>query len=141
MVRRMVSLAALTLAAVIGLAGPASAAEAFFTELQGEEEAPRPGDPDGVGYAAVVAVPEAGLICYGLVVFGIDPATAAHIHEAPPGEPGPVRQGLEAPTDGSSGGCVSNPGLAQALVEAPEDYYVNVHNDPFPGGALRGQLG
>jgi hypothetical protein len=27
------------------------------------------------------------------------------------------------------------------LIRNPEDYYINVHNAEFPGGALRGQLG
>ena len=30
--------------------------------------------------------------------------------------------------------------LAQEILSSPEDYYVNVHNAEYPGGALRGQL-
>jgi hypothetical protein len=30
---------------------------------------------------------------------------------------------------------------ARDIVKNPENYYVNVHNAEFPGGALRGQLG
>jgi hypothetical protein len=33
-----------------------------------------------------------------------------------------------------------DPAKATALVAKPQDFYVNVHNAPFPGGALRGQL-
>ncbi|MBA3267249.1 MAG: CHRD domain-containing protein [Acidimicrobiia bacterium] len=70
----------------------------------------------------------------------IAPATAAHIHEAPPGAPGPVVQGLIAPTRGRSAGCLTNYALAADIAADPGDYYVNVHNTPFPGGAVRGQL-
>jgi hypothetical protein len=64
----------------------------------------------------------------------------AHIHEAPATAAGPVVQGLTPPTSGTSTGCVTNAALAADLLAAPADYYVNVHNAPFPGGALRGQL-
>ena len=38
-------------------------------------------------------------------------------------------------------GCTTvDPGLVAAIVADPEAYYVNVHNAPFPNGALRGQL-
>ncbi|MBA3400981.1 MAG: CHRD domain-containing protein [Actinobacteria bacterium] len=31
-------------------------------------------------------------------------------------------------------------GSAPGIIDHPEQYYVNVHNAPFPGGAVRGQL-
>ena len=144
--------AALLLAALVALAiaGPASAAKLggadqggrqFTTTLTGEQEVPVPGDPDGIGFATVTVNPGQGVLCYELSVSGIAPATAAHIHEAPPGVAGPVVVGLQAPTDGSSGGCVEvGRALAKDILKNPADYYVNVHNAEFPGGALRGQL-
>ncbi len=141
MIRRSVASAVLAGTVLFGSAGAASAAEVFTAELQGEAEVPTPGDLDGSGFAVVAAIPEVGLVCYGVVVFGIDPATAAHIHEAPVGVAGPVVIGLEAPTSGSSAGCVSDQEQAEDIAEDPADYYVNVHNAEFPGGALRGQLG
>jgi len=141
MIRRSVASAVLAGTVLFGSAGAASAAEVFTTQLRGDAEVPAPGDPDGGGFAVVAAIPEVGLVCYGVVVFGIAPATAAHIHEAPVGAAGPVVIGLEAPTSGSSAGCVSNQEQAEDIAEGPSDYYVNVHNAEFPGGALRGQLG
>ena len=47
---------------------------------------------------------------------------------------------LGAPADGNSADCRSLGQLAQEILENPEEYYVNVHNADYPGGALRGQL-
>ena len=110
------------------------------TELTGEEEVPGPGDPDGSGSAFIVPVsPEA--VCFVLTASGIDPAMDAHIHEAPPGEAGPIVLPLTPPTNGASGGCSeADPALVGDLQQRPSDFYVNVHNEPFPEGAIRGQL-
>lgn len=111
------------------------------TELTGAAEAPGPGDPDGSGTAEITVNPGLGEICYELEVSGIAPARAAHIHEAPAGQPGPVVVPLIAPTSGSSSDCVSvSRELAKDILKNSSDYYVNVHNAEFPAGALRGQL-
>ena len=112
------------------------------TTLTGDEEVPGPGDPDGRGVARITLLLDEGLICYDLLVIKIDPATAAHIHEAPSGDAGRVVQGLMAPTDGTAEGCVAaDPALIADIAANPSDYYVNVHNAEYPGGAVRGQLG
>jgi CHRD domain len=143
---------ALMLAAILALAiaGPASAAKLgggdqggrqLATALTGAEEVPNPGDPDGTGFAAVTVNPGQGVLCYELSVRNIAPAAAAHIHEAPRGMAGDVRVHLLPPTGGSSSGCVEvGRTLAKEILQDPADYYVNVHNAEFPGGALRGQL-
>jgi hypothetical protein len=111
-------------------------------ELTGEAEVPVTGDLDGSGSADVRVNPGQECLSYDLDVRGIAPAKAAHIHEAPAGVAGPVVEELDAPTDGSSSGTVNEVSREEAkdLVKNPEDYYVNVHNAEFPGGALRGQL-
>jgi len=109
--------------------------------MTGADEAPGPGDPDGTGTARFTLNPGQGEICYVLSVSGIGPATAAHIHVAPPGSPGPVVVPLAAPTSGSSEGCATaSRELILDILRAPEAYYVNVHNADFPPGAVRGQL-
>ena len=144
--------AALMLASLVALAlaGPASAAKLsgadqggrlLTTTLTGTEEVPGPGDPDGTGFAAVTVNPGKGLVCYELNVSGIAPATGAHIHEAPFGEAGDIVVELVPPTDGSSGGCAKvGRALAKDILKDPADYYVNVHNEEYPAGAIRGQL-
>lgn len=114
----------------------------FRVTLEGENEVPVTGDPDGTGTATIRINPGTGQLCYTLTVSGIEPANAAHIHEAPAGSAGPVIVGLGAPTSGSSSGCVAiDREEARDIITNPSDYYVNVHNVPYPGGALRGQLG
>lgn len=113
----------------------------FTTILTGAAEVPGPGDPDGRGTAVITLNHGQGTISYSLTVSGIEPARAAHIHEAPAGKAGPVVIGLAAPTNGSSSETkpVSRE-LIKDIIQNPSNYYVNVHNAPFPAGALRGQL-
>lgn len=140
-------LASLTLA--IGAVGVPTAANGSpppnpspvsVTHLSGSAEVPGPGDPDGSGVAIVRWNTDDGTICYKIVVRQIEPAAAAHIHIGAEGIAGPVVQGLTAPTDGQSSGCVVNDALADALAADPGNYYVNVHNAEYPAGAVRGQL-
>ena len=149
--RRLFAVLLLAALAALALAGPASAAKLggadqqggrqLATTLTGEQEVPGPGDPDGIGFAAVTLNPGQGLVCYELSVSGIAPATAAHIHEAPFGEAGEVVVTLGAPTGGSSSGCVEvDRALVKDILKNPSEYYVNVHNEKYPLGALRGQL-
>lgn len=109
--------------------------------MTGAAERPGPGDPDGTGNASIVLNYGQSRVCFELTVSGIDPATAAHIHVAPPTSPGPVVIPLAAPTSGSSSGCVDvNRELIKKIIQNPQDYYVNVHNAAFPAGAIRAQL-
>ena len=114
----------------------------FTVQMTGAAERPGPGDPDGTGTATFRVNPGQEQICYTLTVANIEPATAAHIHRAPPSDAGPIVVPLEAPTDGSSEGCAPvSRELALAIIRNPHAYYVNVHNAPYPRGAVRGQLG
>ena len=137
----MTSLAAAGTLVLPTVAGAERTNFVFVTGLSGAEEVPGPGDPDGAGLAVIRVDTSDGEICYVLLVRRIDPATAAHIHVGPDGVAGPVVQGLAAPSDGFSRACVDNDALAAAIVANPANYYVNVHNVPFPAGAVRGQLG
>jgi hypothetical protein len=130
--------ASASLLASVAVAQPAARGErTFTTTLTGEAEVPGPGDEDGTGSATVtVSVPDRE-ICYEITVSDIDAVTAAHIHDAPAGVAGGVFVGLEFPS-----GCVDVTASQAALILArPAQFYVNVHNADFPGGALRGQLG
>lgn len=139
-------LVVLAMTAMLTVAWTATAAAVggrpFSTDLNGAEEAPGPGDQDGSGHAAIRVNPGRGIICYALEVEGIEPAAAAHIHVGPAGVAGPIVVHLDAPTSGSSAGCTEvSRALAMDIIRRPSRYYINVHNAPFPAGAVRGQLG
>lgn len=127
------------------------------------------GDLDARGLAVLkrTALPGANdRLCWSITTRGmVLPAIAAHIHgpTANGGSlgllqiAGPVvdfssanntdwprelpRQ-VGASSVGQARGCAE---VADATLNAiwadPDRYYVNVHNTPFPGGAVRGQLG
>ncbi|GAA5162769.1 CHRD domain-containing protein [Ornithinimicrobium tianjinense] len=144
LVTALVSSAALAGVSVV----PASAHEPvpsgapITVEMTGAQEAPGPGDPDGHGTAMLRLNPGLEQVCWTLEVTGIAPATAAHIHLAPAGSPGPVVVTLSAPTSGMSSGCADvHRDLVRDIIDNPSAYYVNVHNADHPAGAVRGQLG
>ena len=112
----------------------------FVVALTGGAEVPGPGDPDGAGTATITVNPSQQRVCYELEVTNIAPATAAHIHIGAADVAGPVFQGLLPPTDGDSEACITSGRLAAQLWARPSNFYVNVHNADFPGGAIRGQL-
>jgi hypothetical protein len=104
---------------------------------------PNQGDPDGSGNATIRINYGAGTLCWEIRVAGITlPATAAHIHDAPVTAPGPVVVPLSAPgSKGFASGCTTvSRDLLKAIIQHPEEYYVNVHNTAYPAGAVRGQL-
>lgn len=108
------------------------------------------GDTDGIGSISVIIIPGSnpnatGTLCFGLTVNRIAPPTVAHIHNQNAGLNGPIVVNLApvplAGNPGTSSGCVGAPNaVLQAIQSDPSRYYVNIHNQPYPNGALRGQL-
>ncbi len=139
--RLTLPLAALAAATAMTAAIAQEGGRPYTVTMTGAAERPGPGDPDGAGTATFRVNAGQRRVCYTLSVSNIEPATAAHVHRAPPTAAGPVVIPLTAPTDGSSEGCAEvTRELAQELIQSPGAFYVNVHNAPFPGGAVRSQL-
>lgn len=123
------------------------------------------GDPDASGEAYVFGIDDdafggvvesnADTLCYLVLVEGIaefdqNPGNgrAAHIHRGFAGENGPVVANLAFPTDGQAADCLTEgeagkgmmPGIVAEILANPDGFYVNVHNNEFPNGAVRAQL-
>ena len=150
--RNRVPAVVLAAALVFGLAilaAPAAAASGKVTRLaatlDGANEVPGPGDPDGRGRAFVTLAGDQA--CFLLAWENIAAPTRAHIHIGPRGAAGGIVVGFfEAPTGlpdtlHAVAGCVEvDRDLAEAIAADPRGYYVNIHTADFPGGAIRGQL-
>lgn len=111
--------------------------------MTGDQEVPGPGDLDGMGRARITLYTDLDIACWLIQARRIElPGTAAHIHEGEAGIGGGIVVTLAAPdASGKSQGCMSASGATlDAIVADPAGYYVNVHNTPYPAGAIRGQL-
>jgi hypothetical protein len=147
--RRVLFLAAtLGMVAMLAIGAPAyGQGRPFATTLTGAAEVPGPGDPDASGTAFIALNQGQGEVCFDLSWAGIDgTVTAAHIHVGAAGVAGdvvvPLFAGSFAGTDSTSG-CIAGDSeeLIKAIRQDPANYYVNIHSDVFPAGAVRGQLG
>ena len=119
--------------------GSGSTLHQFTAQMNGASEVPGPGDTDGTGSATVTVDTATNQICVDIRVSAIATATAAHIHPGAAGAANPPVVVLTAPTP-TSATCVTDATNAPLIVAAPANFYVNVHNGDFPGGAIRGQL-
>jgi hypothetical protein len=135
------AVAALAIALPLLPAGGTTTTTELAAQLDGAQEVP-PADANGVGDAFVFGTPsDPRALCYVVIVNRIRPAQAAHIHRGAAGVNGPVVVPLRAPSDGDSAACVQvRERLVARILANPQNFYVNVHNRPFPDGAIRGQL-
>ena len=155
-VASMVAAAAAT--AVVGLGGaaradhPGGGGKTFNVVMSGANE--RPVNPHGNadrGTATLRLNPVQEEVCFSFGALTLTPGEplpfASHIHVAPVGEPGPIVIGLFGPTNAprsypTEERCVSaDRELILEIIRNPENYYVNLHNQPHPSGVMRGQLG
>ena len=125
-----------------GCATPGSQRATLNVTMNGIQEVPGPGDPDGSGTAEVRVNPEDGQVCWNLYARQIDAATAAHIHRGAAGLAGPPVVTLTTPgADGRSQGCATvDLALAREMAMRGHEFYVNVHTASLPAGAIRGQF-
>ena len=148
----------LSLAVATGMVSTAFAAPAseggrkFSTNLTGEAEVtaagvPNQGDLAATGAATITVNPGQSRVCWEITTgddftAGTTSIVGAHIHVGASTTTGPVVVPLTATIDGTTTGCADvTRQLADAIRKTPENYYINVHTNLFPAGAIRGQLG
>jgi CHRD domain-containing protein len=136
---KKLGLISLAVVAALSLAVSAWAAERTFTvTMTGKAESPK-GDSNGRGTAKIKIEASKGELCYRLTWSNIGTPVAAHIHKGKKGTAGPVVIPLFAKAKHT--GCVkASKSLLAKIVRSPASYYVNVHTQQFPAGAIRAQL-
>lgn len=119
----------------------------FTSILTGEAEVDNAGnagagDLDGLGIANVRIIPQQERVCIDALVANTAPLILAHIHNAPAGKNGPVVLDFTDTLNGNVvRGCVhADEQLLRRIILEPQNYYVNIHSEEFPAGAVRGQL-
>ncbi|MDT5036692.1 MAG: hypothetical protein QOE03_1877 [Micromonosporaceae bacterium] len=114
--------------------------------LDGTQEVPAGGDPDG--HAAAFVRASYGQVEFAFAWSGIGAPVAGHIHQGSSGVGGPVvvpffaaPTGLPATISGVAGVVTGvAPDLIGQISRDPAAFYVNLHTTEFPAGAVRGQL-
>ncbi len=111
----------------------------FEVELSGGEVVPGPGLPGGSG-AVSLNVTAGGEICFSFDIAAVPGVSSAHIHQGASGSAGPVVVDFGV-NGGDTFGCVNtDTPTAVGILNAPEDYFVQVHSAAHPAGAVRGQI-
>ena len=141
--------ASAVLIATAALAQPvAEGGRKFTTTLSGAQECSNAtppvcgiGDPDGTGTATVTLNPGQNRVCWEITVSNVAAPTRGHIHNAPAGTNGGIVVDFFNSTPAPLTGCVDDERATIIdIIQNPQNYYVNIHNADFPGGAIRGQL-
>lgn len=139
--KRLTVIASIIVAVLMTVAAPVAAnGRPLTAELNGANEVPQAGDPDGSGSAHVTLNQGQGEICFSIATSNVDDIVAAHIHVGAAGVNGGVVVNFDWGSTGGNGCVAADADLIKQIRQDPAGYYVNVHSLEFPGGAIRGQL-
>jgi CHRD domain len=132
-------------ALILPAANAAAPAVQLSAKLKGASEVPGPGDPNGKGEIFMAVKKQKRKVCFELTFRKIEDPTAGHIHKGARNEAGPVKVLLFEDPSGLPGhrfeDCVKGKRKTlRKIARNPGNYYVNVHNEDYPDGAIRGQL-
>jgi len=113
--------------------------------MDGAQETPTLGDADGRATGFVRA--SGGEIDYAFTWSGIGGPTKGHLHAGKVGVAGSIAAdlfasdaGLPASLTGVAGSVEASRDVIRGINDRPGNFYLNLHNAEFPGGAVRGQL-
>lgn len=140
----VLALAAMAVAIALPATGAGAGTVGLVAGLDGNDEVPEKGDPNGTGAADLRVKTTKRKLCFEIVFERIEAPTAGHIHEGDEGVAGGVVITLfedEAGATSPVAGCVkAKRSLLREIKRGPARYYVNLHNAEYPAGAIRGQL-
>jgi hypothetical protein len=126
-------------ALLLSAGGAIASPQPFPVSLSGSNE-PQGGVPGSSGTATVTVDPASGQVC-ATVTTSVTNGVAMHIHRGAPGADGPVVVPFEAKDINAGRVCVAaGATVAKAIAADPAAYYLNIHTNAAPAGALRGQL-
>lgn len=112
--------------------------DAYVAFMNGANEVPGPGDTNGFGIGSISIDTVANTVSWSFLLNNVDmPLTGAHIHSGAAGVAGPIIVNFNAQLAGAN---LFDTDLASINPGNAADFYLNVHNDQFSGGAVRGQL-
>ncbi len=137
--RTHTTLATALLLGATTLSGPAGASTAdAAAPVTRMADLKASGDADGSGHAMFTLNKAKKRVCADVTWAGIAKPNAAHIHKVSDGSifmdlSGSVTGGKKCTT-----GVSKN--KIQKLIDRPGRYYFNVHNGPYPAGAIQGTL-
>ena len=130
----------LALLGLVGTAPPARADEkAYSAAMTAAEETP-PGPAGGTGAATMTIDLAKNTLCYDVSWSKeVGEPNAGHIHKGKKGLAGPIVVPFNLPDKPKD--CVqADNAVLTEIAKDPAGHYVNVHNNLYPGGAVRGQL-
>jgi hypothetical protein len=113
----------------------------YVLKMTGPAETPA-GAPSGTAKAVVTLSTKTDKVCWTFKsLSGVTHPTYAHIHMDPAGKSGNIVVPLSTGSKFLTKGCVpASATVISALAANPHDYYVNIHSQQYPSGAVRAQL-
>jgi CHRD domain len=133
-------ISAALLAALLLAVSAAAATKTLTVKMKGGNTETPKGDPNGTGTAKITLNKSTGKVCFKLTWSHIGNPVAAHIHKGKKGVAGPVVVPFFGGAAKHSGCVKASKSLVAKIAKNPAGYYVNVHTQAFPGGAIRAQL-
>jgi hypothetical protein len=117
----------------------------YALTMDGSQEVPGPGDPDGLASGTITLDDVTGDISWVINYTGLATVGAMHIH-GPGGSAGSaaavfVGLAITGSPGQLAGTTNTTPANIDAIFANPTDFYVNIHTSDFSNGAVRGQLG
>lgn len=136
----------LALALTVGLVAASASAQTFGAVLTGSQEVPATTSPGTGNFTGTFDIPRTSMTVTLTVANLGSPISGFHIHEKAAGQPS---GGIVINFQGLGGTFVNGKmtgtfpvaaDVAARMIANPSNFYVNVHTNQFPSGAIRGDL-